>query len=1529
MSIKINLNPTIPPIPNIIDKTKINIRYVLISPYVSVHIYWDENEEELMYHVEEPILDKQEKSLLNTLEISLGEMININIIVDKTTESMIEYIDKTSRLLIEELSLQISEDSYRKIFYYLFRDFAGLNEIEPLMRDFFIEDIECNGANTPLYIVHRVYRNIKTNIQLNSLDKLASFVEKLAQRCGKYISYASPLLDGSLPDGSRVNASYTKDVTSRGPTFCFKKGNVLMSDGRIKKVNELFEESKKSFGSKIEEENEIVEVNDINCCGVDELSLEQKNSRIKSIIKLPAPAKLAKIQFEDGGEIEVTLNHKFHVSDGSLKLVEAKDLKEGMLVPMPRKLEVKGYRQNINTYSLIKDFSYSKKVCVLASPEIRNLVCQEIKNNPTRQILSSNYNVGGSYFYEIISRGNSISFNILDQICEKQNKNFADFGDISINVYGGGTKDKSKAKAIKVPKELDEDLAYLAGALVSDGHLSKSSIDISCYESGFKDSVKDKLTKKFGRFDSYYQDNRVYLCNLFAPFFFNKVFNIPIGKKSRIVGIPEIIFKSDDKVVSSFIKGLFDGDGTCRGGLSYKTYSQDLAEGLTYLLARLGIYSYIRNSGAEYRLNIPSPCYLIYAQKIGFDNLMKREDLKELIEKQKESRTFIRHDRIPGAPVLSIINKLGINKKELLKNCSFSYNQIYQSTFSRKFARDLLNYILSNQNIDSVKQEIEYLKWLLNCRQEFVRIERIDIVENSEPVYDIELDPCTFFIAGNKPMNIFDTIRKFTKVPWTPIQLLNMRTLSPEMLAYFWILLDYKSNILISGGTASGKTTLLNAIAFFIPPESRVVSIEDSVTGDSKIIIKENGKIRNITIKEFVDNKIDAEIMTLNKKGEIIFVKPSSHIKHTVKKDIYEILTRTGRKVKVTQDHSLFSLGENGLIEIKPTELKEGKSFIAVPRKLPIEGNEINEINLINYLEYFEDDFLAGEPVKNIFEKYKLNDFKVEKEKYRWWKKHNLIKIEDFLKIKFDFSYDELKKLRIKSKNTSSIPIIFNVSDNFLEFCGLWLGDGSYDNYNKNSVILSNADEECRNVLKNVAEYLKAGYSEMNDNGVSLRIHSTIFYKFMKNVLKFDGYSNSKKIPDFIFGLSNEQVKHFIRGYFSADGCAKKGEVSCASQSINLLETLQTLFLRFGIISRINDFDRKDKCINMSISDSINVSKFMDIGFLQERKNERIREILSKKAHHTCSDIVPLSISQLKEVDRNKILSWPYLQGMQNIGRDYLQKIAIPGSLVNDLSHSDIFWDRVKKINKIESEETEVFDLSISNHEKFIVNNIFVHNTRELNIPRENWLPSVTRTSLGIGKVGEVDLFSLLKNSFRQNPDYVIVGEVRGKEAFVLFQGMASGHSSISTMHADSIDTLVKRLETPPIELSPTLLNTLDCVAIMTHAIVNKQETRKLREIIEVVNVDSAGTTITNTPFIWNPKEDIFYFKKDSKVFEKISKRHGLALDWLNKEFDFRASLLYELQRRQIFDFNQTQKIINEYHKNPIAVLQAFGLLEG
>jgi len=221
---------------------------------------------------------------------------------------------------------------------------------------------------------------------------------------------------------------------------------------------------------------------------------------------------------------------------------------------------------------------------------------------------------------------------------------------------------------------------------------------------------------------------------------------------------------------------------------------------------------------------------------------------------------------------------------------------------------------------------------------------------------------------------------------------------------------------------------------------------------------------------------------------------------------------------------------------------------------------------------------------------------------------------------------------------------------------------------------------------------------------------------------------------------------------------------------------------------------------------------------------------------------------------------------------------------------------------------------------------VSIEDTRELNLPRENWLPSVSRTSTGANEKNDITLFTLLKSSFRQNPDYVIVGEVRGKEASVLFQGMASGHSSISTMHADSVDTLIKRLETPPIELSPTLVNVLDCVCIMTHAIVNKKETRKLKEIVEITKVNSNGIALTNTPFMWNPMEDSFYFKRNSQVFEKISKRYGIRVDELELEFRRRVQLIYSLHQKKILKFEEIQEVINKYYKKPQEVIREFGL---
>ncbi|MBS3152042.1 Flp pilus assembly complex ATPase component TadA [Candidatus Woesearchaeota archaeon] len=215
--------PTIPSLPEAKDQRTIDVKYPLIPPYAFARIRWDQKETELVYEIEEPQLTDKEEKILETLEEGIKELINLSFISVSDKNTILVYLEKNIRVLLTELSIELSTESFVKIMYYIYRDFVGLNELEPLMNDYFVEDIECNGINTPIYIVHRKYRNIRTNLVYKDIHKLAAFVEKLAQKCGRYISYAEPLLDGSLPGGDRVQATYSTDVTTRGPTMSIRR----------------------------------------------------------------------------------------------------------------------------------------------------------------------------------------------------------------------------------------------------------------------------------------------------------------------------------------------------------------------------------------------------------------------------------------------------------------------------------------------------------------------------------------------------------------------------------------------------------------------------------------------------------------------------------------------------------------------------------------------------------------------------------------------------------------------------------------------------------------------------------------------------------------------------------------------------------------------------------------------------------------------------------------------------------------------------------------------------------------------------------------------------------------------------------------------------------------------------------------------------------------------------------------------------------------------------------------------------------
>jgi len=226
---------------------------------------------------------------------------------------------------------------------------------------------------------------------------------------------------------------------------------------------------------------------------------------------------------------------------------------------------------------------------------------------------------------------------------------------------------------------------------------------------------------------------------------------------------------------------------------------------------------------------------------------------------------------------------------------------------------------------------------------------------------------------------------------------------------------------------------------------------------------------------------------------------------------------------------------------------------------------------------------------------------------------------------------------------------------------------------------------------------------------------------------------------------------------------------------------------------------------------------------------------------------------------------------------------------------------------------------------------VSIEDTRELRIPHEHWIPSVTRLGFGIPmptgeKYGEITLFDLLKGSFRQNPDYTVVGEVRGKEAYVMFQGVSSGHPCMSTFHAGSVDTVIKRLTTPPIELSSSLVESLDAIVIMVHAKEKGKSARRIKETDEIISIES-GTFEAKTfrSIEWDPREDIFKFDKNSILLKKIAHNKGIKIDDILKEILRREAVLKWMVNKGIKDYVEVRKVINEYYKSPEKILKQVG----
>ncbi|MBU3905142.1 MAG: hypothetical protein KJ906_03275 [Nanoarchaeota archaeon] len=471
----------------------------------------------------------------------------------------------------------------------------------------------------------------------------------------------------------------------------------------------------------------------------------------------------------------------------------------------------------------------------------------------------------------------------------------------------------------------------------------------------------------------------------------------------------------------------------------------------------------------------------------------------------------------------------------------------------------------------------------------------------------------------------------------------------------------------------------------------QLVTHNDSVTEDSEILVKIEGKLKKMKFENLYQYCHDTygerkrkdgktysipkkmKVFSVNKNGKVILAEVRGIIKHKTKKKIYEIKSKIGT-IKVTEDHSLITLKDNKLGIERPDKIK----FVASPRHYKF-GKFNPHLNLLDF--------------KSILPEFKVVD------------KHIEIK---------------------RTKNKNRIPIDIILDEDMFSFFGMWIADGSYAKRKGGQGVHISCynDLECKKIIDRIFKRFGTEKPTVLDNGVTATIGSSTLFNLMY-VLDLKGYSSTKRVPGWIFGLKENLISAFLSGYFSGDGTVSKGDINANSVSKKLLEDIQTLLLFFGIRSMIrkdtkSGFNPKHDGYKLSIN-AKNMKKIFKerIGFLQKEKNKKIKLGIINKSNYR--DYIPIEENLIKELRKENIHK-KYkdalllaLKNKRKPTRHVLSKIHNDLSdknkrIVSNIINNDIFWE-IPEVSLVSSnKENDVYDIE-TEYGNFICENFVLKNS--------------------------------------------------------------------------------------------------------------------------------------------------------------------------------------------------------------------------